>query len=365
MVEVHIIENFWGDLFCLKGNATYGVKKELVDGGMKKEVWSINDQDLKRAIKLMKVNKATDESGMIAEYIKALGEQDLKNLRVLMNDVLSGESIPNEWKESRVGLVHKGGSKKEVSNYRPIDSINGWVEESGMLGDVQEGFRRGRRTDDNLFMLERMIEMAKVRKECLYVAFIDMEKAYDRVNRKKLFEVMRGYGVQEKLVDVIERIYDGGMVKFEMEGIRTGWCKSDSGVRQGCPLSPLLFNIYVRELGMKVAQCKHGFKYLIVDRDGMTVEKSQAGFLYADDVCVIASNEQDLQMIFDSISGCIREYGMKVSEKKYNVICIHGVKKERMWNFCGSRIGEVEEYKYLGVTVKAGLNGGFKRVWGI
>ena len=72
----------------------------------------------------MKVNKATDESGMIAVYIKALGEQDLKNLRVLMNDVLSGESIPNEWKESRVVLVHKGGSKKEVSNYRPIAIIN-------------------------------------------------------------------------------------------------------------------------------------------------------------------------------------------------------------------------------------------------
>ena len=53
-----------------------------------------------------------------------------------------------------------------------------------------------KRTEDNLFMLERMIEMAKVRKDCLFVAFIDMEKAYDRVNRKKLFEVMRGYGVQ-------------------------------------------------------------------------------------------------------------------------------------------------------------------------
>ena len=66
------------------------------------------------------------------------------------------------------------------------------------------------------------------------------KKAYDRVNRKKLFEVMRGYGVQEKLVDVIERIYDGCMVMFELEGIMTGWCKSDSGVRKGCPLSPLL-----------------------------------------------------------------------------------------------------------------------------
>ena len=85
------------------------------------------------------------------------------------------------------------------------------------------------------------------------MAFIDMEKAYDRVNRKKLFEVMRGYGVQEKLVVVIDRIYDGGKVKFEVEGIMTRWCKSDSGVRQGCPLSPLLFNIYVRELGMNVS----------------------------------------------------------------------------------------------------------------
>ena len=44
------------------------------------------------------------------------------------------------------------------------------------------GFRIGQRTEDNLFMLEMMIEMAKVRKDCLIVAFIDMEKAYDRVN---------------------------------------------------------------------------------------------------------------------------------------------------------------------------------------
>ena len=46
---------------------------------------------------------------------------------------------------------------------------------------------------------------------------------------------MRGYGVQENLMNVIERIYDGGMVKIELEGIMTGWCRSDSGVKQGCP----------------------------------------------------------------------------------------------------------------------------------
>ena len=115
------------------------------------------------------------------------------------------------------------------------ERINEWVGESGMLGDIQGGFRKGKRTEDNRLMLERMIEMAKVRKECLFVAFIDMEKAYDRVDRKKLFEVMRGYRVQEILVDVIERIYNWSMIKFEMESIMTGWCKSDSGVRRSVP----------------------------------------------------------------------------------------------------------------------------------
>ena len=55
------------------------------------------------------------------------------------------------------------------------------------------------------------------------------------MNRKKLFEGVSGYGVQEFCVDVIERIYSGSMVKFELENIMTAWCKRDSGVRQGCP----------------------------------------------------------------------------------------------------------------------------------
>ena len=87
-------------------------------------------------------------------------------------------------------------------------------------------------TEDNLFLLERLIEMVKGRKQEIFVTFLDMEKAYDIVNKKKLFEVMRCYVVHEKLVILIQRIYDGSMVKFELEKVTTGWCKSDSGVRR-------------------------------------------------------------------------------------------------------------------------------------
>ena len=101
------------------------------------------------------------------------------------------------------------------------ERIDKWTENSGMLGEIQGSYRRGRRTEDNLFMLERLIEMVKGRKEEIFVAFLDMEKAYDRVNMKKLFEVMRCYGMHEKLVKLIERIYDGSMVKFELQKVTT------------------------------------------------------------------------------------------------------------------------------------------------
>ena len=91
-----MIEKFWGDLFCINGDATHGSKKDIGDGGMKNRVWYNNEKELKRAIKLMKENKATYESGMIADYIKAQGDQDLNNLMRLLNNVLMGGCIPRE-----------------------------------------------------------------------------------------------------------------------------------------------------------------------------------------------------------------------------------------------------------------------------
>ena len=107
-----------------------------------------------------------------------------------MNGILNGADIPKEWKESTVKLLHKGRRTDALKNYQPIaiinitcklcmlmvrEKIDKWTEYSGMLGEIQGGFRRGRRTEDTLFMPERLIEMVKRRKEEIFVAFLDME----------------------------------------------------------------------------------------------------------------------------------------------------------------------------------------------
>ena len=129
-------------------------------------------------------DKATDESAVIAIYIKAL---EVEKLRGLMNVILNGAAVLKDWKNSLVKLLHKGGKGEELKNYRPIaiirvkyklcmlnvrEMIYEWAVDSGLLVEVQGESREGRRTKDNLFMLERLIEMVKGRNEELLVASV-------------------------------------------------------------------------------------------------------------------------------------------------------------------------------------------------
>ena len=88
---------------------TQGQKKEMIGNGMTSEGQIFSKQEMSVAIKKMKENTAADESGVSAEYLKALEVEDVEKLRGLMNGILNGADIPKEWKQSRVKLLHKGG----------------------------------------------------------------------------------------------------------------------------------------------------------------------------------------------------------------------------------------------------------------
>ena len=163
------VERFWGKLFCRNRKVTLGHKKEMT-GKCRANIQSAGYECCNKE----------NESGVIAGNLKALEGEEVEKLRGVMNVILNGADIPKEWKKSRVKLLHKGGRTDELKNYRLIaiinitckscilmvrDRIDKWTEDDGMLGEIQNGFKRGRYTKDNLFMLKRLIEMMKEKKE--------------------------------------------------------------------------------------------------------------------------------------------------------------------------------------------------------
>ena len=109
-----------------------------------------------------------------------------------------------------------------------------------------------------------------------------------------------------------------------------------------------------------ISNCVHGVKYAVVGKDGVMEWKSQAGLLYADDVCLMTNSEVDMKVIMEKVNECVVEYGLKVNEKMFKVVCINGEVGRRRWLMGDCCIGEVEEYTYIGITIEEGKHGGFK-----
>ena len=152
-----------------------------------------------------------------------------------------------------------------------------------MIGEEQNGFRRDRRGEDNIYIMRELIDRQNREKKALYIGFLDIEKAYDRVNRDTLTYVLKKIGFPSKIYNIINSMYRNTKSKFTFGEIESDWVKVERGVRQGCVLSPLLFSIYTEELAARVRDSGLGIR-VKDDRLGI--------LLYADDVVILAENEE-------------------------------------------------------------------------
>ena len=101
---------------------------------------------------------------------------------------------------------------------------------------------------DHLSTLTTIIETRKLHNLSTYVAFIDFKKAYDWINRELLFEKLQSIGISSKMLQAICSLYNNVQSCVRVNGNLTDWFEVNQGLKQGCILSPLLFNIFLNDL---------------------------------------------------------------------------------------------------------------------
>ena len=142
--------------------------------------------------------KAAGHDTIPNEALKEAPPEFLKLLLVLFNRVKDKGVIPDAWRKGRLCLIHKKGPLTDVYNYRPLTVITSFsslytkmlnarmtrvVEEHGLLGEIQNGFRQGRSTSDSIFILNTILARCSAKRQRAHLAFLDLQKAYDTVDR--------------------------------------------------------------------------------------------------------------------------------------------------------------------------------------
>ena len=126
------------------------------------------------------------------------------------------------------------------------------------LPDVQAGSRKGRGTRDQIANIHQIIEKAREFQKDIYLCFIDYAKAFDCVDHHKLWKILKVMGIPDDMTHFLRNLYAGQQATIRTRLGTTGWFQIGKGVRQGCILSPCLFNLYavyiMQNVGLDEAQ---------------------------------------------------------------------------------------------------------------
>ena len=117
-----------------------------------------------------------------------------------------------------------------------------------IIAEEQAGFRTGRSTTEQIFNLRILCEKYLQHQQDLYHVFIDFKKAFDRVWHEALWATMKKYNISTNLIQVIKNLYNKATSAILFNSSIEDWFRTTVGVRQGCLLSPTLFNIFLERI---------------------------------------------------------------------------------------------------------------------
>lgn len=298
-----------------------------------------------------KKGKAPEPDGLPVEVYKVLASELIPVLRKLFNAAfLFDFELPESWKEANITLIPKPGkSLKKVESYRPISLLNADyklfakviaerlnVVMPNLVHEDQRGFIKGRPLKELTYSLIGSMDMAIAYDLPLVVIALDAAKAFDRINWVYLQTLVKHLNLGVNFCKILKAIYKAPNARVLVNVVLTQPVQIKQGTRQGCPLSPLLFDLYIEPLARKIRSSQgikpfefHGWNKKIG--------------LYADNILIFTTN---LQQTMGCLLGITNNFG-KVSG--------YGINKQKTevmaLNMQTEGVVCKKEIRYLGVRV--------------
>ena len=281
----------------------------------------------------------------------------------------SSRRIPERWRSSRVTLIVKDakGDLGDVSNWRPISicrtiykiytavlarRLQRWAVDCGAISPEQKGFLPMEGTFEHVFMLDAAFEDAKSNKRDLYVVWLDLKNAFGSIDHECIPAVLNRFGAPRYMVEVVTDIYARNTCTVLAAAGATGEIPVERGVRQGCPLSGIIFDLVAEVLIRGVKSVKSAGYTFACAPD----VKAQV-LAYADDGCLISSSRLQTNQQLEVSERFARWATLRFNPKKCRAMTWmqRGPRRVRdpgSFRLSGEEIrvlGHGELYKYLGI----------------
>ena len=320
------------------------------------EDFPILREEVEMAVNSLKKGKSPGVDNIPAELVQAGGDAMVDTLTKICNKIWVTREWPTEWTQSLVITLPKKGNLQKCQNYRTISLISHpskvmlkillnrlKPQAENIIAEEQAGFRSGRSTTEQIFNLRVLCERYLQHQQDLYHVFIDFKKAFDRVWHAALWATMRKYNISSNLIRVIEHLYNRATSAVLSNGIVGDWFRTTVGVRQGCLLSPTLFNIFLERI-MTDALDDHEGSVSICGRPITNLR-------FADDIDGLAGEEEELINLVECLDRTSQAYGMEINAEKTKIMTNSSKGFTREVKVGGQNLATVNCFKYLGAIV--------------
>ena len=330
----------------------------------------INWGELRQVVQSMAQRKSPGESGVTIEFLAACVTRDEgdvpttamgKALLFAVRGMFYNGVVPKSQRSSTIVNIFKKGDPTDMGNYRGISLIESIIkivctvinrrlcralEDAEILCKEQAGFRKKQEGIAQVVALTTIVKRRKADDRPTYVAFLDFKKAYDRVPHGAMLRKLANVGVKGRCLEFISSLYDQSTSRVRLPNGLSEEIPLLRGLRQGCPLSCLIFDVFINDL-------IDNFAVTAVSIPG--IDQKCGGLLFADDVAVLAETKSGMKQALKNAVKWCETWEMELNVSKCGImVCFGGpddVVRSTDFRIRRQLVPVVDCYTYLGIPV--------------